>query len=130
VPVWPGNTTEDEAGRASRKMRACGRGRVSTAPSSRGSAWACTRIAGSSQAEACATRDEPSCQRLAVTCQQRHRVKTVPPGWGNVLSVRQGSHRQFKHPEKPGIVTVAGKAGIDVAPGTLNAILKQPGLKK
>ncbi|MEO8076663.1 MAG: type II toxin-antitoxin system HicA family toxin [Acidobacteriota bacterium] len=44
--------------------------------------------------------------------------------------VRQrGSHRQFKHASEPGLVTVAGKPGDDVAPGTLNSILKQAGLK-
>jgi predicted RNA binding protein YcfA (HicA-like mRNA interferase family) len=44
--------------------------------------------------------------------------------------VRQrGSHRQFKHATKPGLVTVAAKPGDDVAPGTLNSILKQAGLK-
>ena len=48
-------------------------------------------------------------------------------GW---FQVRQrGSHRQFKHPTKPGLVTVAGKPGDDLAPGTLNSILKQSGLK-
>ena len=41
----------------------------------------------------------------------------------------RGSHRQFKHPAKPGRVTVAGKPKDDVAPGTLNSILKQAGLK-
>jgi len=45
--------------------------------------------------------------------------------------VRQkGSHRQFHHPTKPGIVTVAGKPGVDIPPGTLNSALKQAGLKK
>ncbi|TAL96984.1 MAG: addiction module toxin, HicA family [Rhodanobacter sp.] len=29
----------------------------------------------------------------------------------------KGSHRQFKHPFKPGTVTIAGKASIDVPPG-------------
>ena len=42
----------------------------------------------------------------------------------------RGSHRQFKHPNKPGRVTVPGKPGDDLAPGTLNSILKQSGLKK
>ena len=41
----------------------------------------------------------------------------------------RGSHRQFKHPTKPGRVTVAGKPKDDVAPGTLNSILKQAGLE-
>jgi predicted RNA binding protein YcfA (HicA-like mRNA interferase family) len=49
-------------------------------------------------------------------------------GW--YLASTRGSHRQFKHPSKPGRVTVAGKPSDDLAPGTLNSILKQSGLKK
>lgn len=49
-------------------------------------------------------------------------------GW--YLARIRGSHRQFKHPTRRGTVTVAGKPGIDVPAGTLNAILKQAGLKK
>ena len=49
-------------------------------------------------------------------------------GW--YLASTKGSHRQFKHPNKPGRVTVAGKPSDDLAPGTLNSILKQSGLKK
>ncbi|MBK6980146.1 MAG: type II toxin-antitoxin system HicA family toxin [Betaproteobacteria bacterium] len=49
-------------------------------------------------------------------------------GW--FLVTHRGSHRQFKHPSKPGRVTVHGKPGDDVAPGTLASILKQSGLKK
>ena len=49
-------------------------------------------------------------------------------GW-DMLCVR-GSHRQFKHPMKPGRVTVPGKLSDDLAPGTYNSILKQAGLKK
>jgi len=49
-------------------------------------------------------------------------------GW--FLVATRGSHRQFKHPAKPGRVTVAGKPSDDLAPGTLNSILKQAGLKK
>jgi predicted RNA binding protein YcfA (HicA-like mRNA interferase family) len=48
-------------------------------------------------------------------------------GW--VIARTRGSHRQLKHPDKPGTVTVSGKPGIDVPPGTLNSILKQAGLK-
>jgi predicted RNA binding protein YcfA (HicA-like mRNA interferase family) len=55
-------------------------------------------------------------------------VKTLEDdGWSVVR--QRGSHRQFKHATKPGLVTVAGKQGDDVAPGTLNSILKQAGLK-
>ncbi|MEO8332116.1 MAG: type II toxin-antitoxin system HicA family toxin [Gallionella sp.] len=46
------------------------------------------------------------------------------------LVASRGSHRQFKHPEKPGRVTVAGKPSDDLAPGTLNSIFKQAGLKE
>ena len=48
-------------------------------------------------------------------------------GWYQV--VIKGSHRQYKHATKPGRVTVAGKLSDDLAPGTLNSILKQAGLK-
>jgi predicted RNA binding protein YcfA (HicA-like mRNA interferase family) len=46
-------------------------------------------------------------------------------GW--YVVVVRGSHRQFKHPSKPGRVTVAGKPSDDLAPGTLNSISKQAG---
>lgn len=48
-------------------------------------------------------------------------------GW--YLDRTRGSHRQFKHATKRGLVTVAGKPGDDLAPGTQNSILKQSGLK-
>jgi predicted RNA binding protein YcfA (HicA-like mRNA interferase family) len=48
-------------------------------------------------------------------------------GW--CLDRTQGSHRQYKHPQKRGLVTVPGKPNDDLAPGTLNSILKQAGLK-
>jgi len=48
-------------------------------------------------------------------------------GWR--LTRQRGSHRQFKHPTKPGLVTIAGKPGDDLAPGTLNSIFKQARLK-
>ena len=40
-----------------------------------------------------------------------------------------GSHQQFKHPGKAGLVTIAGHPSNDLAPGALNGILKQAGLK-
>ena len=49
-------------------------------------------------------------------------------GWCHIRT--RGSHRQFQHPEKSGTVTVAGKLGLDIPPGTLNSILKSSGLKK
>jgi predicted RNA binding protein YcfA (HicA-like mRNA interferase family) len=49
-------------------------------------------------------------------------------GWRQVRT--KDSHRQFQHPVKPGTVTVAGKLGVDIPPGTLRSILKSSGLKK
>lgn len=49
-------------------------------------------------------------------------------GW--YLVVTKGSHRQYKHPTKPGRVTIAGLPSHDLAPGTVNSILKQAGLKE
>jgi len=49
-------------------------------------------------------------------------------GW--VLIATRGSHRQFKHPIKRGRVTVPGKPSDELAPGTLNSIRKQAGLKR
>ncbi len=49
-------------------------------------------------------------------------------GW--VLVRTRGSHRQYKHRRKPGLVTLPGKPGDDLAPGTLNSVLKQAALKK
>ena len=34
----------------------------------------------------------------------------------------KGSHRQYKHPLKPGRVTIAGHFNDDLAPGTLNSM--------
>lgn len=49
-------------------------------------------------------------------------------GWSLVRT--RGSHRQYRHPSKPGLVTVAGKPSADLPRGTLNSILKQSGLKQ
>jgi predicted RNA binding protein YcfA (HicA-like mRNA interferase family) len=49
-------------------------------------------------------------------------------GW--FLDRTRGSHRQYKHPAKSGVVTVPGKPGDDLAVGTLNSVLKRAGLKK
>jgi predicted RNA binding protein YcfA (HicA-like mRNA interferase family) len=49
-------------------------------------------------------------------------------GW--YLVRMKGSHRQYKHDQKPGLVTIAGKLSHDLPAGTLNSILKQAGLKE
>jgi len=48
-------------------------------------------------------------------------------GWRQVA--QRGSHRQFKHPSRPGRVTIAGHPSQEMDKGTLNSILKQAGLK-
>jgi len=48
-------------------------------------------------------------------------------GWQ--LVVTRGSHRQFKHPEKPGRVTVSGNPGDDMPKGTCASVKRQAGLK-
>jgi predicted RNA binding protein YcfA (HicA-like mRNA interferase family) len=48
-------------------------------------------------------------------------------GWYLVRT--RGDHRQYKHPTKPGRVTISGNTGRDMPPGTLNSVLKQSGLK-
>jgi len=48
-------------------------------------------------------------------------------GWRLVRT--RGSHHQHKHPTKSGLVTVPGSGNDDLAPGTLNSVLKQAGLK-
>jgi len=49
-------------------------------------------------------------------------------GW--YLVATKGSHRQYKHPTKTGRVTIAGHPRDDLAPGTLNSVLKQAQLPK
>jgi predicted RNA binding protein YcfA (HicA-like mRNA interferase family) len=44
-------------------------------------------------------------------------------GWYLVRT--KGSHRQYKHSAKKGLITVPGKPNDDLAAGTLNSILKQ-----
>jgi len=49
-------------------------------------------------------------------------------GW--TLKRTSGSHRHYSHPTKAGLVTVAGKPGATLKPGTEASILKQAGLRK
>ncbi len=51
----------------------------------------------------------------------------VADGW--YLGRTRGSRRHYKHPAKPGILTIAGDPAIDIPSGALNSILRQAGLK-
>ncbi|MCE2456949.1 MAG: type II toxin-antitoxin system HicA family toxin [Dehalococcoidia bacterium] len=48
-------------------------------------------------------------------------------GWLHVRT--RGSHRQFRHPDKPGKVTIPGHLSKDLSPSMWNSILRQAGLK-
>ena len=49
-------------------------------------------------------------------------------GW--YLVATRGSHRQYKHPDKPGRITIPGKLSDTLPHGTLNSIWKQAGYKE
>jgi predicted RNA binding protein YcfA (HicA-like mRNA interferase family) len=57
-------------------------------------------------------------------------VKRIIEADGWYLVATRGSHGQYRHPSKSGRVTIAGKPPEDLAPGTLNSIFKQAGLKE
>ena len=48
-------------------------------------------------------------------------------GWTHVRT--RGSHRHFRHPDKPGTVTIPGKLGDRLRTGTWISIQKQAGLR-
>ena len=48
-------------------------------------------------------------------------------GWRHVRT--NGSHRHYKHPSKPNVVTIPGHPGDDLPAGTLKSILKAAGLE-
>jgi len=49
-------------------------------------------------------------------------------GWRQVR--QRGSHRQFKHPVKPGLVTIPGKRSEDLHPKMIASILTQARLRR
>jgi predicted RNA binding protein YcfA (HicA-like mRNA interferase family) len=46
------------------------------------------------------------------------------------LDRQKGGHRQYKHPSKRGLVTVAGKPSDDLSLMTRDSILRQAGLNE
>jgi len=60
--------------------------------------------------------------------------KGEPTRFGHLASSRMAlryclAPSAYKHPQKSGLVTVPGNMNDELAPGTLNSILKQAGLK-
>ena len=59
----------------------------------------------------------------------RDLVKQVEAdGWQHVRTT--GSHRHYKHPSKPNVVTIPGHPGDDVPAGTLKSIQRAAGVEK
>ena len=57
----------------------------------------------------------------------REAIKRIEAaGWE--LSRTRGSHRQYRHPERAGLVTIAGKPSDTLHPKTWASIVKQAGL--
>jgi predicted RNA binding protein YcfA (HicA-like mRNA interferase family) len=48
-------------------------------------------------------------------------------GWVEMRS--KGSHRNFRHPARPQVITVPGNDGKELPPGTLHGILRKAGLR-
>ena len=47
-------------------------------------------------------------------------------GW--VMTRTRGSHRQYRHPDRPGVVTIAGKPSDTLHPKTWASIMRQAGI--
>ena len=47
-------------------------------------------------------------------------------GWHWIRT--RGSHRQYRHADRPGRVTIAGRPSRDLPPGTWRSILRQAGI--
>ncbi|MCY4174706.1 MAG: type II toxin-antitoxin system HicA family toxin, partial [Acidimicrobiaceae bacterium] len=68
-------------------------------------------------------------QGWAVPKTAREAIRVVErDGWYYVGT--KGSHRHFRHPVKPGKVTIAGPLGKELPPSTLASIMKQAGLDR
>jgi len=57
------------------------------------------------------------CRIGGILLKVRDVIKIIEADGGNLVTTI-GSHRQYKHPEKPGRITLAGHPADDLAPGT------------
>jgi predicted RNA binding protein YcfA (HicA-like mRNA interferase family) len=74
-----------------------------------------------------ATPDERRATLIGVKVSE---VLKLIGGDGWYLDRQKGSHRQYKHPSKRGLVTVSGKPSDDLHPKTRDSILRQAGLNE
>ena len=79
---------------------------------------------------ACATLiDDLSRYRYSTKMKVSEVIRLVTQdGW--VLVRTRGSHRQYKHPQKKGLITISGRPSDEIDRGTLNSVLKQAILKE
>lgn len=68
-------------------------------------------------------------QRRRNMLKVRDAIRLIEQNGWSLVRIR-GSHRQYRHPDKPGTVTIAGKPGDDLPRGTWASIIKQAGLKE
>ena len=59
----------------------------------------------------------------------RDAIRLVERGGWRLVRTR-GSHRQYRHSDKPGTVTLAGKPSDDLRRGTWASIMRQAKLKE
>jgi predicted RNA binding protein YcfA (HicA-like mRNA interferase family) len=58
----------------------------------------------------------------------RDAIKRIEAAGWRVARTR-GSHRQYRHPERRGVVTIAGKPSDTLHPKTWRSIIRQAGLE-
>ncbi len=60
----------------------------------------------------------------------REIIKVIESDGWYLCRYKGTGHRQYRHPFKPGVVTVSGNLGQDVKRGTEHSVFKQAGLRK
>jgi predicted RNA binding protein YcfA (HicA-like mRNA interferase family) len=70
----------------------------------------------------------PAAKESAMPVKVKDAIKRIEAhGWQ--LARTRGSHRQYRHPERPGLVTIAGKPSDTLHPKTWASIIRQAGLE-
>lgn len=88
-------------------------------------------VGGDHGGDSRATGREPDAPALRPRVPKKVReVKTVLERNGWTLVRQQGSHRHFRHPEVPFVITLAGKSSATVPAGTLGNIRRLSGLEE
>ena len=67
---------------------------------------------------------------MATKGKNRDMIRIIRADGWRLIKSNAGDHRQYKHPVKPGRVTVSGKLGDDVDPKRWKSMLRQAGLEK